>query len=69
MNEGKEEEFFILVRKVGKLFYKKERMSNLWRPRPLSKNDRKEEEMGPSYHYKKMGHLIVDCPSVQVTTS
>ena len=28
MNEGKEEEFFTLVRKVGKLFYKKERMSN-----------------------------------------
>ena len=25
--------------------------------------------MGPCYHCKKMGHLIADCPSLQVTIS
>ena len=25
--------------------------------------------MGPCFHYKKMGHLITDCPSLQATTS
>jgi len=53
MNEGEEEEFAMLVRKAGKIFYKKERMSNFQKARPQGKNDRKEEEMGPCYHCKK----------------
>jgi len=31
--------------------------------------ENKKEETGPYFHYKKTGHLIADCPSLQATTS
>ena len=55
MDEGKEEEFVMLVRKVEKLFYKQGRMSNLLRSRWKGK-----EELGLCYHCKKSGHLIAE---------
>ena len=42
MDEGEEEEFAMLLRKVGKIFYKKGRMSNFRRARPQGKNERKK---------------------------
>ena len=68
MDEGEEEEFAMLVRKVGKLFYKKGIISNFRRARSQSKNDGKKEEMGLCYHCKKTRHLITDCPYLQATT-
>ena len=52
MNENKEEEFAMLIRKVEKMFYNKER-SNFRRSRPQGKNERKKGEMGLCYHCKK----------------
>ena len=49
MDEDEEDEFAILVRKVGKLFYKKERMSNYRRSRMQGKGDQKKEDIGPCY--------------------
>ena len=43
--EGEEEDFSMLIRKVGKMFYKKGRMSNFRRIKPPMKNERKKEEM------------------------
>jgi len=34
LDEGEEEEFIMLVKKVGKIFYKKRKMSNFRRKRP-----------------------------------
>ena len=59
----------MLIRKVGKMFYKKSRQSNFRRGRPQGRLDKKREETGPCFHCKKTGHLIVDCPSLQATTS
>jgi len=43
MDDGEEKEFAMLVRKVGDIFYKKERMRNFRRVRPQGKNDRKNK--------------------------
>ena len=64
-----EEDFAMLIQRVGKMFYKKGRKSNFRRTRPQGKFERKKEEMDPCYHCKKMEYLIADCPSLQATTS
>ena len=69
MDEGKEEDFTMLIRKIGKMFYKKGRMSNFQRKRPLMKSDREKEEMDLYFHCKKTGHLIANYPSLQAITS
>ena len=53
MNENEEEDFAMLVRKVGKLFYKKGRMSNYQKGRPQGRDDRKKEEMGLCYNVRR----------------
>jgi len=69
MDENEEEDYVMLIRMVGKMFYNKVRNSNFRRSRQQGKFERKREEMGPCYHCKKTGHLIADCPSLQATTS
>ena len=59
----------MLIRKVGKMFYKKGRQSNFRRGKPQGRYERKREEPGPCFHCKKIGHLIADCPALQATTS
>ena len=39
LDEGEEEDFAMLIRKVGKIFYKKEKMSNFWRTRSPMKSE------------------------------
>ena len=69
MDEGKEEDFTKLIRKTGKMFYKKGMMSNFWRTRLPMKSDREKEEMDLYFHCKKTGHLIANYPSLQAVTS
>jgi len=66
--EDGDEDFAMLIRRVGKIFYKKGRQSNFQKGRPQERF-KKKEEMGPYFHCKKTDHLIVDCPSLQATTS
>ena len=66
--EDGDENFAMLIRKVGKIFYKKGRQSNFRRGRPQVRFEKKEE-MGPYFHCKKTGHFIANCPSLQATTS
>ena len=61
-SEDYDEDFVMLIRKVGKMFYKKGRQSNFRRGRPQERFEKKREESGPCFHCKKTGHLIVDCP-------
>ena len=68
-SEDGDEDFVVLIRRVGKMFYKKGRQSNFWRGRPKGRFETKKEEMGFYFHYKKTGHLIMDCPSLQATNS
>jgi len=56
------EDFAMLIRKVGKMFYKKGRQSNFRRGRLQGRFEKKKEEMGPYFHYKKMGHLMRIAP-------
>jgi len=63
MDGDEADEFAMLDRKIGKLFYKKGRMCNFQIGRTQGKSDQKKEEMGPCYHCKKNGHLITNCPS------
>ena len=67
--EDYDEDFAMLLRKVGKMFYKKGKQSNFRRGRPQRRFEKKREEQGPCFHCKKTGHLIADCPSLQATTS
>jgi len=57
-DKNKEEDFAMLIRKVGKMFYNKRRKSNFWRSRQKEKFERKKgedgsflslQEDGPSY--------------------
>ena len=68
-SEDYDEDFAMLIRKVGKMFYKKGRQSNFRRGKPQGRFERKREEPGPCFHCKKIGHLIADCPALQATTS
>jgi len=45
-----DEDFAILIRKVDKMFYKKERQSNFRRGRHQGRFEKKEEEMGLCFH-------------------
>ena len=54
MDENEEEDFAILARNIGKIFYKKGRMINYRRSRPQGRNEMKREEMGLCFHCKKM---------------
>ena len=63
IDERGEEDFAIFIRKIGKMFYKKGRMSNFRRTRSPMRSEQRKEKMGPCYHCKKRGHLIVDCLS------
>jgi len=67
IDKGEGEDFVMIIRKVGKMFYKKERMNNFRRTRPPMRSERRKEEMCPYYHCKKTGYLIADCPSLQAT--
>jgi len=67
-SKNSDEIFAMLIRRVGKMFYKKERQSNFRRGRPQGRFEKKEE-MSHCYHCKKMEHLIADYPSLQATTS
>ena len=60
MDEDEEDEFAMLVRKVEKMFYKKERMSNFRRSRIQGKDELRKENTGSYYNCKKSGHLIAD---------
>ena len=51
------------------MFYKKGRMSNFRKARAQGKIKRKKYKIGPCFHCKKQGHLIVECPSLQATSS
>ena len=64
-----DEDFAMLIRKVGKMFYKKGRQSNFRRGRPQGRLEKKREKTGPCFHCKRTGHLIADYPSLQATTS
>jgi len=66
-SEDGDEDFAMLIRRVGKMFYKKGRQSNFRRGRPQERFEKKEE-MGPCFHCKKTGHFIADNPSLQATT-
>jgi len=66
-SEDDDEGFAMLIRRVGKMFYKKGRQSNFLRGRPQGRFEK--EKMGLYYHCKKTSHLITDCPSLQATTS
>ena len=68
-SEDCDEDFAMLIRKVGKMFYKKVRQSNFRRGKPQGRYEKKREEPGPCFHCKKIGHLIADCPALQATTS
>ena len=68
-SEDSDEDFTMLIWKVGRIFYKKGRQSNFWRERPQERFEKKKEEMGPCYHCKKTGYLIADCLSLQANTS
>ena len=68
-SEDDDEDFAMLIRKVGKMFYKKGRHSNFRRGRPQGRLEKKKEETSPYFHCKKMGHLIADCPSLHATIS
>ena len=63
-----DEDFAMLIRRVGKIFYKKGRQSNFRRGRHQERFEKKKET-SPYYHCKKTGHLITNCPSLQPTTS
>ena len=67
-SEDGDEDFAMLIRRVGKMFCKKGRQNNFQRGR-LQGRFEKNEEMSPYFHCKKTGHLIADCPSLQATTS
>ena len=45
------------------------KVSNFCRTRLQGKNKRRKQETGPCYHFKKIGHLIADCSSIQATIS
>jgi len=47
-----DEDFAMLIRKVGKMFYKKERQSNFRRGRHQGRFEKKEE-MGPCFHARR----------------
>jgi len=68
-SEDCDEDFAMLIRKVGKLFYKKGRQSNFRRGKPQGRFEKKRDEPGPCFHCKKIGHLIADCPALQASTS
>jgi len=67
-SEDGDENFVMLIRKVGKIFFKKGRESNFRRGRHQGRFEKKEEETGSYFHCKMMGHLIADYPSLQATT-
>jgi len=46
-SEDSDEDFAMVIRKVGKMFYKKGRQSNFRRGRHQGRFEKKKEEMGP----------------------
>ena len=67
-SEDRDEDFAVLIRRVGIMFYEKGRQNNFRRERPQGRFEQKEE-IGPCFHCKKTTHLIADYPSLQATTS
>ena len=49
-SEDYDEDFAMLIRKVGKMFYKKGRQSNFRKGRPQGRFKKKREEPGPCFH-------------------
>jgi len=66
-SKDSDEDFAMLIRRVGKMFYKKGTSEE--EGRPQGRFEKKEEEMCSYYYYKKTRNLITDCPSLQATTS
>jgi len=63
-SKDEDEDFAMLIRRVGKIFYTKGRQINFRRGRPQERFEEKKEEMGSYFHCKKTGHLIMDCPTL-----
>ena len=61
-----DEQLSLLVKNIWKMFYKR-RGFNSHKDRWQGKEDRRNE-IGPSYNYKKSGHLIEDCPKMKGKT-
>ena len=61
-SEDYEEDFVMLIRKVGKIFYKKGRQSNFQRGSPQGRLEMKREDLGLCFHCKRTGHLIAIAP-------
>ena len=55
-SEDCDEDFVMLIWKVGKMFYRKGRQSNFQRGKPHGRFEKKREEPGPCFHCKKIGH-------------
>jgi len=49
LSEDGDEDFAMLIRRIGKIFYKKGRPSNFRRGRPQGRFEKKEEEMGLTF--------------------
>ena len=62
-SEDNDEDFAMLISKVGKMLYKKGRQNNFRRGRHQWRFEKKKEKMGPYFHCKKTGHLITNCPT------
>jgi len=54
-SEEYDEDSAMLIRKVGKMFYKKGRQSNFRRGRPQGRFEKRREEPDPYFHCKKNG--------------
>jgi len=61
-SEDGDEDFAMLIRKVGKMFYKKGRQSNFRRGRHQGRFVKKKEKTGTYFHCKKTGHLMWIAP-------
>ena len=68
MDEDDEDEFTMLMRKIRRMLYKG-KLSNHRKSKWQGKGERKKEEVGPCYQYKKQRRLIADCPNLKATTS
>ena len=55
MDEEDEDEFAMVVRKVGKMFCKQGKMSNYRRGRLQGKGERRKDEVWPCIHLQKAG--------------
>jgi len=67
--ENVDEELSLLVKNMRRMFYKRGRFNNYRKERKQDKDERRGNEIGPCYNYKKFGQLIADCPEIKNKTS